>query len=268
MGTIKSKPQINSECPICYQESTKSNGIVLSCGHYYNFSCIQKHCLKTIYHFENSKCPLCNENIKKRDIRKIYKKPYILSCDPVEWFRKDIYNLGNFAIMNNIQFNVKYFQNENMLIIVPLFKTSRFFLPGYLYSTTLSNIKITDHELFNTSLTKELLCGFDTFPELLMCIEATSLEDSIDWINFINKIIYYLGKNDLARDISDIRKDKMLATFRQPRSNQKYRFFLPADTSQINFVDVINEMIKKGFDYDGSLLSGISFSISTNYLCS
>ena len=52
---------------------------------YYNadtiicYSCIQKHCLKTILHMKVSKCPLCNNRISKKDIKLIYKKPSILS---------------------------------------------------------------------------------------------------------------------------------------------------------------------------------------------
>ena len=73
MGTTTSKPQINQECPICYKESDEklNNGIILKCGHYYNYFCIQKHCLKTILNRIPSKCPLCNQFIKKYYIKKI-----------------------------------------------------------------------------------------------------------------------------------------------------------------------------------------------------
>lgn len=76
MGTTTSKPQINQECPICYKESDEklNNGIILKCGHYYNYFCIQKHCLKTIYYLKESNCPLCNMNISRKYINQIYKK--------------------------------------------------------------------------------------------------------------------------------------------------------------------------------------------------
>ena len=50
MGANKSKPQINSECPICYVDSTKTNGLVLQCGHYYSYSCIQKTLFKKLFY--------------------------------------------------------------------------------------------------------------------------------------------------------------------------------------------------------------------------
>jgi hypothetical protein len=258
MGANKSKPQINSECPICYIDSTKTNGLVLQCGHYYSYSCIQKHCLKTILHMKVSKCPLCNNPISKKDIRLIYKKPSILSSDPKDWYRRDIYHLGSMSNMNGIKFVSKYFKKNELLIIAPLFKTSGIFLPAYINSTSVTDIKITDHELFKTELTKEILNNYERFPELLMSVEATSTRiQSVDWIALINQIIIYLGKNDLARDLIDIRKDKRLASFRKQIKKQKYRFFLPADTSNINYVDMVEEMVKKGFDYDGSTLKGI-----------
>lgn len=257
MGANKSKPQINSECPICYVDSTKTNGLVLQCGHYYSYSCIQKHCLKTILHMKSSKCPLCNNRISKKDIKLIYKKPSILSYDPKDWYRRDIYHLGYIYNMNGVRFVSKWFNKNKLLIISPLFKTSNVFLPAYLNSTPVTNIKIVDHELFKIKLTNEILNNYERFPELLMSVTATSTHNSLDWIALINQIIYYLGKNDLARDITNIKKDKKLASFRKPIKEQKYRFFLPADNSTINYVDMVEEIVKKGFDYDGSTLKGI-----------
>ena len=214
-----------------------------------------------------SKCPLCNNHISKKDIKLIYKKPNILSCDPKDWYRRDIYNLGCINNMNGIKFVSKWFNKNELLIISPLFKTSNVFLPAYLNSTSVTNLKIVDHELFQTDLTKEILSNYERFPELLMS-EATSTHNSVDWISLINQIIYYLGKNDLARDITNIKKDKSLASFSKPIKDQKYRFLLPADNSTINYVDIVEEIIKKGFDYDGTTLKrNISYSISTSYIC-
>ena len=56
--------------------------------------------------------------------------------------------------MNGIKFVSKWFNKNELLIISPLFKTSNVFLPAYLNSTSVTNLKIVDHELFQTDLNK------------------------------------------------------------------------------------------------------------------
>ena len=138
MGLNTSKPQINHECPICYISSDKTDdGIILNCGHYYNKFCIQRHCIKSAYHLQKSKCPLCNQIISNKYIKLIYKDIILLTSDPCEWYRRDIIRLGNKTNFYNIRLKYRKFNDNQTQIISPLIKNGSLYLPIYFYSQEL-----------------------------------------------------------------------------------------------------------------------------------
>ena len=250
MGNTKSKPQINEDCPICYHKSvTKKDGIVLKCGHYFDHFCIQKHCLKTILNRIPSKCPLCNQFIKKSYIKKIYKKIYFITADPSEWFRADIHSLCNGYYFTGMKFSIRNFSND-ITVIAPLFRNNGYNLPAYLYTPLLKNIKKTRHNFFKDN-NSHLSDNLDFIPKLEYCIEGTCMSKSSDWKKFLIYLVAYLRKQKNIKNISTVIKDKYIAESRFFKE-QKIRLFFTNNYSNINYIDNINYIQSKGYNYNES----------------
>ncbi|VDO37635.1 RING zinc finger protein, putative [Brugia malayi] len=65
------------ECSICYKEAV--NPVVLSCGHFYCWECIDEWLNK--YAHENKQCPICKMHVRDGGIIPIYGKGLVKYCE-------------------------------------------------------------------------------------------------------------------------------------------------------------------------------------------
>ncbi|CAG9538521.1 unnamed protein product [Cercopithifilaria johnstoni] len=65
------------ECSICYKEAV--NPVVLSCGHFYCWECIDEWLNK--YTRSKKQCPICKRRVRDGDVIPIYGKGIISRCE-------------------------------------------------------------------------------------------------------------------------------------------------------------------------------------------
>ncbi|VDK83992.1 unnamed protein product [Litomosoides sigmodontis] len=65
------------ECSICYKEAV--NPVVLSCGHFYCWECIDEWLSK--YACSKKQCPFCKRRVRDGDVIPIYGKGMVTYCE-------------------------------------------------------------------------------------------------------------------------------------------------------------------------------------------
>jgi hypothetical protein len=181
----------NLECPICFESI--NNSILLSCGHAYDYFCIQNHCYRFILINEKPDCPYCRKLIINKDIIDIYKNWSFINYKTNEWIQNNTFDLTKKIIkiksINRIHFNL-----FNSDILVPLNKN---YHPFFLISPIINNITVffSDDIIM---LSKGFNNNYTTYQENInnYIYGIKGETNDLQWYNFL-KMNYMIIKNNL-----------------------------------------------------------------------
>lgn len=124
---------LNEECPICLEKT--SNNIILSCGHKYDYYCIQKHSYQYLIDSSNINCPYCRKKIETKELKLIFKEWMVLNYQPSYWKQYNTIDLNKTIKIN--KFNSIIFDNyiRSGVIFIPLVNYKPFFfnLTNYIW---------------------------------------------------------------------------------------------------------------------------------------
>lgn len=193
MGNRKSsiKP-VNIECPICLEQT--SNIITLSCGHSFDYYCIQMSTVEYILNNKVQHCPYCRTQIKKKDLKKIFKKIVCLNINPDEWTEENTENkLDKLKIKEKFKINVDEYTN----IFLPTYKKHKIL---YFRSPRISNLNkvfIDNFMIFSREYKNSFTEYNEEVPVFTLALDG--LINTFLWSEFIKKnlIIKTNNKTDL-----------------------------------------------------------------------
>lgn len=194
MGNKSSRIKpINTECPICY--TTKTDMILLDCGHCFDYYCLQRACLEYINNNIEQTCPFCRTIISVKKLKLLYNNWLIESFKPTDWVQ---YNTQ--SVMSNLKitkYNKIDMHNENdeflYYIIIPYYKHKNMNKPLFFHSPLISRIEYAeDSILYDLKFNNEYICAIDCY-----------IYNSRAWNNFIHTNFSIL-KNQLTHIGSQI----------------------------------------------------------------
>lgn len=145
MGNNKSRiTPMNDECPICF-ESSQSN-IILSCGHLFDYYCIQKYFSSFFLDGKAPLCPLCRKLVSINDFNKVFKNLQVDDIVPNQWINNNTFDLNKKIKIKIEKFNRIY--KDNYDIIIPTYKVNLITMPVFF---KLDNVEFI-HEDFENDL--------------------------------------------------------------------------------------------------------------------
>lgn len=180
MGTNQSR--INNDCPITL-ESLDSSDIVLHCGHGFNRKAIQEYVFYKYIVDKKLICPLCRGNITNKEIRKIFKKFYLVDANVLEWRQKNLLSLY-MDKRTDFKFNIltTLINNEPNILYQILFKINgNYILP--LLETSI----VLHFRYINTILNKKRIYLEENNIDINNCIKAKCLDTHYE--EFIARIL-------------------------------------------------------------------------------
>lgn len=189
----------NSECPICFEKI--NNPILLSCGHSYDYFCIQNHCYNFILNNKKPFCPYCRKNITNKDILDICKNWSFINYKPNDWKNHNTFDLTKKKIkikaINKVEFDYNLYDGN---LFIPLNKN---YYPFFLISPIIKNINLFfDDNII--MLSKNFDINYTNYNESISSyiygVEGNLID--LQWYNFLKTNYNIITKNiKLSEDI-------------------------------------------------------------------
>ena len=130
---------LNDICPISLKEIRKNEGILLNCKHIFDPFSIQKYCYRNDILKKENLCPVCRKKLTNYDLKKIYKKWFLIDLKYDNWNQSNVFDL-DYILEYSCKLNTIKINND-ITLIQPLFYINGKYSPVMLATGFIKSLK-------------------------------------------------------------------------------------------------------------------------------